>query len=141
MRAWITVADYAQVHVGKLVIVGGGVTLVGPGLTTIGVAVQIVALWDDRGHKNRLRCTLFDQDGGQVKMQTVTGQDIALEAVADFEVMPAPGSPPGIELPFAFAFNVANLPLPPGSYQWRLFIGDEDKAAAITAFHVRKAAV
>jgi hypothetical protein len=138
VKAWITIADYAQVHAGKLFIVGGGITTMGPGALTFGVAVQVVAPWEDRSKKQRLRCALFTVDGEPVNVPTPTGQTLALEAVADFEVVPAPGSPQGSELPFAFAFNVGNVPLPPGSYEWRLFIANEAEASATASFHVRK---
>jgi len=104
----------------------------------MGVAVQVVVPWNDRSRRRHLVVRLYGLDQNAISVPTPVG-DIQVEVGADFEVVPAPGTPPASELPFAFAFYAPNLPLPPGSYAWRLFLDDSPDASAHATFAVRGA--
>jgi len=136
VSAWLTLADFAQVHAGKLYIVGGGVNITGPGPVSMGVAVQVVVPWNDRSKRRHLVVRLCDLDHNQISVPTPVG-DIQVEVAADFEVVPAPGTLQASELPFAFSFYAPNLPLAPGGYTWRLFLDDSTEEAAHATFSVR----
>jgi len=140
MKAWITIADFAQVHAGKLFVSGGGISLVQEGPSTFGVAVQVVVPWEERTRKRRFACTLFDIDGHATSIETPTGA-MQIGTGGEFEVQAAPGSPLGMDLTFSLAFNVSGISLPAGSYQWRLIIDDEVQPSAVTAFYVQKAPI
>lgn len=141
MKGWITLADFAEVHAGKLFIVGGGIYLVGPGPVSMGVAAEVLVPWEDRSKRLDLRLALMDGNGRPFMAPTSVGVVQApLEVGARFEVVPSPGTPAGAQLPFAFAFYMANVPLPPDTYEWHLFIEREDAPAARKAFTVRSAA-
>jgi hypothetical protein len=62
-----------------------------------------------------------------------------LEVQSQFEVVPSPGTSAGTQLPFAFAFHVANLPLPPETYEWVAYIDGDEAPVARTSFTVRAA--
>lgn len=136
MNAWLTLADFAQVHAGKLNIVGGAISMLGPGPVAMAVAIQINVDWADRSKRKHLRVSLYDADDKPVSLPTPLG-DVPVEVAADYEVAPPPGSPQATELPFAFAFHVAGVPLPPGSYKWLLYLDNAETHAAKVSFAVR----
>lgn len=136
MNAWITLADFAQVHAGKLYVVGGAISMLGPGPISMGVAVQINVDWADRSKRKHLRVSLLNADDKPVSLPTPLGE-VPLEVSADYEVVPAPGGPPAMDLPFAFAFHLAGVPLPPGSYKWFLHLDGAAAPAASASFAVR----
>ncbi len=138
MNAWLILADYAQVQLSKLYVIGGGISLTGPGPTTMGVAVQMVVPWVDRSKQIAMRLALLHAgDRTVVKIPNPLGDPTAIEVTGAFEAVPAPGSPPGSDVTVAFAFPVSNLPLGPGSYIWELYVGDEESSSAHAMFAVR----
>lgn len=138
MNAWLILADYAQVQLSKLYIVGGGISLTGPGPTTMGVAAQMLVPWLDRSKQMPLRLALLYAGNREiVTIPNPLGDPTPMEVTGEFEAVPTPGTPQGSDLAVAFAFPVTNLPLPPGSYVWELYIGGEEKACARAAFAVR----
>lgn len=140
MKAWITLADFAEVHAGKLFVVGGGIYLLGPGPITMGVAVEVLLPWEDRSKRLGLRVALIDANGQPFMVSTPVGvMQAPLEVQSQFEVVPSPGTSAGTQLPFAFAFHVANLPLPPETYEWVAYIDGDEAPVARTSFTVRAA--
>jgi hypothetical protein len=138
VNAWLILADYAQVQLSKLYIVGGGVSLTGPGLTSMGVAAQLVVPWQDRSKQIPLRIALLRADDREVvQIEDPVGNKVNVEVSGAFEAVPAPGSPQGSDIVVAFAFSLANTPLAPGSYVWELYVSNEVTASAHAAFAVR----
>lgn len=138
MSAWLILADYAQVHAGKLFINGGGINLVGPGQINMGVAAAAEIPYTDRSRRQRFRIALFNQDGQPFIINTPVGSS-PLEVQGEFESVPAPGSPAGNPLTWVFAFNIAGMSMSGGTYEWRLHLGDEERPTAVSIFAVRTA--
>jgi hypothetical protein len=138
VNAWLILADFAQVQLSKLYLVGGGISLTGPGPTTMGVAAQLVVPWTDRSKQIPLRLALVRADDHSVvAIQNPLGESVPLEVSGAFEAVPAPGTPQGTDIVVSFAFPVYNLPLAPGSYVWELYIAHDEVASARAAFAVR----
>jgi len=136
VKAWITLGDYAQVHAGKLYVVGGGVSITGTP-AQLGVAIEIVLPWELRSRRQTFRIDLIDADQRPVTVPApIAGvEPPPFQASGQFEGIPAPGLPPGSDLSFMLAFNVVGLPLQLAStYTLRLFIADEDKPSATKTF-------
>jgi len=129
-------ADFAQVHAGKLFVAGGGVQVAMLPIR-LGVAGEIVVPWEYRSRRQQFRLDLVDADGRAVTLPSpiANAAPAPFQAVGQFEVVPPPGTPAGSELTFAFAFNVAGLPLDSGSsYKFRLFIAEEATPEATATF-------
>jgi hypothetical protein len=106
----------------------------------MGVAVEVLVPWEDRSKRLDLRLALVDGNGRPFMAPTPVGLVQApLEVGARFEVVPSPGTPAGAQLPFAFAFYMANVPLAPDTYEWLLFIELDDTPTARKSFTVRSA--
>jgi hypothetical protein len=88
------------------------------------VAVLVKVPWDRTNERIPLYLELLDSDGhpaivgddGQTKVRTE----------AAIEVGRPPGIPPGTAIDASFALNIPSLPLPPGRYEYRLRVGDQD---------------
>jgi hypothetical protein len=140
VKAWLILADAAQVEGGKLFVLGGGIYLVGPGPFNMGIGMQAVAPWADRGRRLDIRIVLRDGNN-QPALVPTPGGAAPLEVGASFEIAPSAGTPPGSWLPFNFAFNVAALPLAAGDYSWCLYFGADENVTARARFSVRAPAV
>lgn len=136
MKGWLILADAATVEGGKLFILGGGIYIAGPGPINMGVALQVMIPWESRTRRLTARIHLKDGNGQDVLVPGPRGP-APLMVQAEFEVAPSPGTPAGSEIPFAFAFNAAGLPLPGGDYAWYAFSSDEEKPFARAPFTVR----
>jgi len=135
-EAFLILADYAQVQAGKLHLIGGGINLVGPGRFQMGVAVIGTLPWNDRSKRQTLKFALYDADKRPVTIPSPIGVS-PLEVGAGIESIPAPGTPPGSDLTYSFAFNIAGIDLPAGSYTWMVFLNDAKAALAQSTFAVR----
>ena len=72
MDGTVILADYAQVHGGKLNVVGAGINLVGarsaeaPHLVGIFAAILIVVPWQAHNQAHKIKVSLVDEDGKSV---------------------------------------------------------------------------
>ena len=135
MKAWLTLADFAQVHAGKLFIVGGGINLTHAPVV-MGVAAHVMVPWLDRSKRVEFKIALYTTDSKPVLLPTPLGPSMPMELGGLIETAPAPGTPEGSDLPVAVAFNVHGLPLQVDSYEWRLYLHGSDKSAASATFAV-----
>jgi hypothetical protein len=139
VKAWIALCDYAQVHAGKIYIVGGGVSVVYLPIQ-FGIAVEVLVPWTLRSRRVNFRVDLVDSDSRPVMAPSVVAnaQPGPLQVGGAFEVVPPSGITEGNDIPYVFAFTVNNLSSlqPSHDYSWRLFLNDEEEVSAKRTFTV-----
>jgi hypothetical protein len=136
MTAWITLADFAQVHAGKLFVVGGGASVVGVP-AQFGVGVEIIVPWANRSKAQEFRVDLVDADGRQASFPSpVAGTPPPpFQLKGQVVVNPATGVKEGSDISAVVAFNVVGMPLAAGaSYTLRLFVGSDTEPTAKKTF-------
>lgn len=72
-------------------------------------------------HADSASCGLIDADDAPVSVPGMT----VIRVEQTIEVGRPPGMAPGSMIDAAFQISVPPLPLPPGRYQWRLDVGDQ----------------
>lgn len=145
MEAVVMLADYAQVHGGKLNVVGAGVNLIGtpkvepPHPIGIFAAVLVSVPWQAHNQAHKLRVSLEDSDGTALRIADHTpGFPIADEdvgsVVAQFNVGRAPIMQPGDDslVPLAVPLQVEVPSL--GAY--RVVVQVDGTQLAVARFRV-----
>lgn len=118
---------------GKVHMLGAGWSQTGSPTAPQAVALLMKIPWDRANQQIPLKLSLLDADGRPVLIGPDGAQE-PIEASANVEVGRPPGLPHGSVLDASFVVNVPSLPLPPGRYEWRLDIDQQDHA---TSFDVR----
>lgn len=119
--------DAAQVHEGKLYILGGGFSVIWtPNRPTpMTVAVKLAVPWDQSNRRIDVRVALLTEDG-----EAVDFGDGPVQVQGNLEV----GRPPGIkagtalDVPLALPFGL--LAFQPGGYVWVLNVDDAEAGRA-----------
>ena len=137
MKAWITLADFAQVFAGKLSVVGGGVQTVRPP-GQFGIAIEIVVPWVQRSKPIPFRINIVDAEKKPVTVPSpVGGASLPFEADGQVAVNPAPGVIEAMDLTAVIALNIVGFPVAIGqSYTIQLFLANEEAPAATKTFAV-----
>lgn len=127
MEAVILLCDAAQVHDGKLYILGGGFSVIWvPNQPTpLTIAVKLSVPWDRTNQRLRMAVSLLSEDGDQIEIHGT-----AVQAAGDLEVGRPPGIKPGttFDVPVALPFGLIGLDA--GGYTWVLTVNDEPIASA-----------
>ncbi|NYD38561.1 DUF6941 family protein [Actinomycetospora corticicola] len=122
------IADFAQVHGGKLFVSGGAINLLAPlrpeapFAVNFAVALSITIPWQATNQMHRLAVSISDTDGELVPMGDELPPGAAAEDrgkfLAEFNMGRSPIMVPGEESVLPVAIPLLGLPLPhPGSYQ------------------------
>ena len=124
-------ADSAQVHQGKLFLMGAGVAAyyAMPGAALqIAIGGTVIVPYSDQHKDHTLLIELFDIAGKAVKIQTQLGQqEFKIEAHLNVALPPYLRRGQSAAMPFAVQFPLA---LAPGEYQFRFLIDNEEHADA-----------
>lgn len=124
----LMLAEYAQVHSGKLFVVGGGlfaVFAIGPGFVQqLAVCGTITLPFQELNCEHIITITLVDADGKPVMVPTLVGeQPFKIEGKLNATLPPLLKRGSSLPMPFAVLFG---LPVQPGSFNFRAVIdGDE----------------
>ncbi|MDQ1532154.1 MAG: hypothetical protein QOE37_2302 [Microbacteriaceae bacterium] len=131
-------ADYAQVHVGKLFVSGGGINLLTPPtpgppyVVHFALAMTVMIPWQATNERHSLKISLIDTDGEQIQLiepAPDTSDEDRGKIVAQFNAGRSPIMQPGEDTPLPIAFPFLGLPLPhPGSYRLIIELDDVEKA-------------
>jgi hypothetical protein len=141
MKVTIMLADAAQAVSGKLYVLGGGWSVTGPSPTAYAIALKVEVPWDETNKRHTLVLRLLDEDGRPVQVPAASGDQVALEIPADFEVGRPAGVLPGSPIDMPVVVNIGPMPLPPGRrFVWRLFIDGRSDPAWEVGFATRPAA-
>jgi len=119
---------------GKLSMLGAGWSITGSPTAQQAVAVMIRIPWERANEKIPFSLQLLDPEGELVELATLEGTPIPLRQDGEIEVGRPPGLPAGTSLAASVALNVSPMPLAPGTYTWRLQIGDQTE---VESFLVR----
>lgn len=128
MKVDMMVADYAQVHAGKLFVSGGAINLITPQspgppfITGFSIALTITIPWQATNQKHTLKVSIRDTDGALVPVSNELPPGAPEEDrgkfLAEFNMGRSPIMLPGEESILPVAIPLMGLPLPhPGSYQ------------------------
>jgi len=129
VRGVLLLCDFAAAVQGKLYITGGGwSTHRRPGQMLIGLAVRIVAEWNDSNRQMDLEIRLVDQDG-----QPVLHNETPVEIKGKIVFGRPAELQPGSELTAVAAFNLG-LALAAGSYRWEMDL--DGQRLAVESFAV-----
>jgi hypothetical protein len=140
MKVTIMLADAAQALSGKLYVLGGGWSVTGPSPTAYAIALKVEVPWDETNKRHTLVLRLVDEDGRPVRVPAASGEQVALEIPADFEVGRPAGVLPGSPIDMPVVVNIGPIPLPPGRrFVWRLFIDDRSDPSWEVGFATRPA--
>jgi len=115
---------------GKVHMLGAGWSITGSPTSPQAVALLMKIPWDRANQRIPLRISLLDQDGQPVMVTAEDGTKHPIEASGEVEVGRPPGLPHGSLLDASFVVNVPSLPLPPGRYEWRLDMDQQDHAVS-----------
>jgi hypothetical protein len=107
---------------GKLHMLGAGWSITTSPTGPSAVAALVKVPWDRANTKLSTSLVLVDADGAPVSVSE--NQRIGTETI--IEVGRPPGLKPGTPLDAALALTVGPLPLPPGRYQWRLTVAEQE---------------
>ena len=131
LQVHLILCDAAQADSGKLHMLGAGWSITRSPTAPHAVAAIIKVPWDRANQPMHLRLQMHDADGDLVGVPTPDGP-VPVAADAQIEVGRPPGIAPGSMLDASFAFNFPSLPLPPGRYEWRLRIADQEFVESFT---------
>jgi len=137
-------ADYAQVHAGKLYVTGAGINLLTPPVpgppyvVHFALALTVTIPWQSTNQPHSLKVSLVDTDGERVQLAEPTGDtppDDRGKILAQFNAGRSPIMQPGEDTVLPIALPFFGLALPhPGSY--RLIIEMDDVETAGKTFRV-----
>lgn len=141
MDGTVILADYAQVHGGKLNVVGAGINLVvsrsaePPYKLNLYAAVLITVPWQAHNQAHKIKVSLLDEDASPVPIAEPTpGTTVAAEDVGsmmgEFNAGRAPIMHPGDDslIPLAVPLHVTVTTL--GAYRVVLFVDGTEIASA-----------
>lgn len=131
MEALMLLCDAAQVHDGKLYILGGGYSIIWtPNRPTpMTVAVRLAVPWDQSNTRMDVVVALLTEDG-----EPVDFGEGPVQARGNLEVGRPAGIKPGTPLDVPLALPFGMLSFRPGGYVWVLSVGDDEVGRA--AFRV-----
>ena len=131
-------ADFAQGdNTGKVNALGLGWSVTTTPTPHHAVVIILKVGWDEANIQHHMTLTLLNADGGNVEVPTPVGAQPLMVEV-DFEVGRPPGLARGSSIDHSTAINVGpGLPLPPGRYEWRMRIDDDQREEWRAAFVVR----
>jgi hypothetical protein len=120
-------ADYAQVHAGKLFVSGAGINLLTPPapgppyVVHFALALTVMIPWQATNERHELKISLVDTDQERIPLVEPSA-DTPLEdrgkIIAQFNAGRSPIMQPGEDTPLPIALPFLGLPLPhPGSYR------------------------
>lgn len=137
VEAQLILCDHAVTDPsGKVHMLGAGWTVTTSPSAPYGVAVLMKVPWDRANQKIELHLQLLTSDGTPAGPPAVSGgEPTSIEVKAEIEVGRPPGISPGSLLPAAFALNVGSMKLPPGRYEWRLQVAENEQ---VSSFEVLK---
>lgn len=124
----LMLAEYAQVHGGKLFVIGGGlfaVFAVGPNsVQQLAVCGTITLPFSDLNREHTIAIDLVDMDRKPVTVTTPMGdQPFRIEGKINAALPPLLPRGTGLPMPFAVLFS---LPIQPGTFYFHAMIdGDE----------------
>ena len=131
-------AEYAQLHGGKLFVIGGGlfaVFAVGPNhVQQLAVCGTITLPFQELNREHIISIDLVDMDGKAVMVTTPMGeQPFKIEGKLNAGLPPL--LPRGASLPTPFAV-LFSLPVQPGAFQFRAFIDGNERTMLKLPFTV-----
>jgi len=134
----LMLAEYAQVHGGKLFVIGGGlfaVFAVGPNhVQQLAVCGTITLPFQELNREHIISIDLVDMDGKAVMVTTPMGQQpFKIEGKLNAGLPPL--LPRGASLPTPFAV-LFSLPVQPGAFQFRAFIDGNERTMLKLPFTV-----
>jgi hypothetical protein len=137
----LMLAEYAQLHAGKLFVAGGGLlalyAVTGNSLHQIAVCGTITLPFAELNLEHTIAIGLFDQDGKSVMVPTPMGdQAFRIEAKLN-AALPAPlqrGS--ALPMPFAVYFGI---PIAAGTYYFQVTVDGIERSALRLPLHVLNA--
>lgn len=126
-------ADAAHVAGGKLYVLGGGWSIMGPGPARMTLVVKLDVPATEAETRHSWRVSLVDADG-----HIVTRPDGAAYAVAgDLVIRGATGLPAGVPVDAPLAIDLGAVQVPPGRYEWRVWVDDHTGDDWFVAFTCR----
>lgn len=137
MKVTIMLADHAQVVGGKLFISGGGWSMTGPDPCPFAIALDVKVPWDVAHRRHPFALELLDADGNAV---TPDGLPNPLRIDGEFETGKKLGLKEGTAIDAMWAVNFPPQPIPPGRYEWRVWIDGVTEPHWYAAFTVREQA-
>lgn len=134
----LMLAEYAQLHGGKLFVIGGGlfaVFAVGPNhVQQLAVCGTITLPFQELNREHIISIDLVDMDGKAVMVTTPMGeQPFKIEGKLNAGLPPL--LPRGASLPTPFAV-LFSLPVQPGAFQFRAFIDGNERTMLKLPFTV-----
>lgn len=129
-------ASHAEVAEGRLFLAGGSWSIIGPQPVPFAVALVLELPWNRSAApvEYSLLLRLVSLESDPVLVQAPTGEELTL---LDRSVTVGPGrTGPAHRLRFPVAVNSPALPLPPGDYEWRLWIDQETEPGWSAGFVV-----
>jgi hypothetical protein len=136
VKVTLLLADHAQAIAGKLYVMGAGWDLVGPEPAPMALAILIEVQWNETNRPHHVLVELQDVDGQRARIGP-EGTEVWFQT--DLEVGRPPGHPPGNPFNVPLAFNLAPMPLVPGTrYVWVASVGDQPEDHSRAAFNVRQ---
>jgi hypothetical protein len=124
----LLLADYAVEALGKVTIVGAGWrhTLPQSAIMAIGGTVEIP--WTETNRPHDLRIELVHQDGPQVRVATLIGEQ-PFQLGGRFEAGRPPGVPQGTSFTMPLALTFVRPQLDIGTYVFNVFIDNTPRAS------------
>jgi hypothetical protein len=134
----LMLAEYAQLHGGKLFIVGGGlfaVFAVGPNaVQQLAVCGTITLPFQELNREHIITITLVDMDEHPVMVTTPMGeQPFKIEGKLNATLPPLLPRGTSLPMPFAVLFS---LPIQPGSFYFRAVIDSNERSLLRLPFTV-----
>jgi hypothetical protein len=131
-------ADAAQVHQGKLFVLGGGIAAFPPtppdAAAPVAIAGVITVPWEEANKQHTLVLDLVDLDNQPYLVNTPTGE-AGFRAQANFSTAPHPHIRRGSMLVVPVAMQFA-LPLRSGDYRFTVKLNGEEIPDAVIPMYV-----
>lgn len=139
MKITMMLADHATAIAGRLFIHGGGWNVAPAGRVTCAVALIVELPYDERNKDHKLVLELLDADGQPVRVDQ-EGQTSALRLQGTLRAEDRGVVEAGTPACVSIAFNVQNVMLNAGRYEWRFWINGQTKDEWRLPFATRAAA-
>lgn len=124
----LLLADYAAEASGKVTIVGGGWRHTLPRSAIMAIAGIVEIPWTETNRPHDLRIELVHQDGPQVRVGTLMGEQ-PFQLGGRFEAGRPPGVPPGTSFSMPLALTFVRPQLDIGTYVFNVHIDDTLRAS------------